>query len=181
MASPKRQSRSVPVSTISSASPIVFSISLLLDLAGHQATCQCAVNTHGANHPDRRSSVLAVFLAAFLFWAVAHLRWEERTLARAFEPVRQGGVIRCHRCVMCRFPRHERTPRGRTPLGSGLPPREKKHRSGRYASRTSRLRLAWFGIETRCFFVSRALERDQRAGFIRRDYTKPNIPAYSGR
>ena len=29
--------------------------------------------------------------------------------------------------------------------------------------------MAWFGIETRCFFVSRALERDQRAGFIRRE------------
>ena len=51
------------------------------------------------------------------------------------------------------------------------------------ATLPERAACVWLGLGSKrdVFFVSRAPERDQRAGFIRRDYTKPNIPAYSGR
>jgi hypothetical protein len=110
--SPSR--RSAPLA--SSPSRSLFSTVIS---ASHQATCQYAVNAHGASHSARRSSVLAVLSAFLLFWAVPHLRWEDRTLARAFEPGRQDGVVSLSQVCHVTIPSSRAKAQGRTPLGSG--------------------------------------------------------------
>ena len=82
----------------------------------------------GAPAPDKKDPHQLVFASllsravvggVLLFWAVPHLRWEDRTLARAFEPGRQDGVVSLSQVCHVTIPSSRAKAQGRTPLGSG--------------------------------------------------------------
>ena len=82
----------------------------------------------GAPAPDKKDPHQLVFASllsravvggVLLFWAVPHLRWEDRTLARAFDPGRQDGVVSLSQVCHVTIPSSRAKAQGRTPLGSG--------------------------------------------------------------